>query len=130
MEKIADTPVSGIERYDAHKDAWEDVHVMSLSELERDNAAIVGSNGHIVISGGFSFISCSVTPSVLMLNPANGESRELPSLHTAREGHTMVVTDLSIYVIGGKNESGYLASVERFNNSTGIRCTTSGVVRV
>ncbi|XP_028407730.1 kelch-like protein 20 [Dendronephthya gigantea] len=118
MEKVADTPVSWIERYDAHKDTWEDVHVTSLSELERDNAAIVGLNDHIVISGGFSFTSCSVTSSVIMLNPCNGESRELSSLDIAREGHATVVDDLSIYVIGGKNESGCLASVERFNNST------------
>jgi hypothetical protein len=120
MEKSADAPVSFIECYDPRKDAWEEIHVTSSRELERDNAGVVGSHDQIVISGGFAFTSCSVTSSVAELNPTNGEWRELASLHTAREGHVAIVDDVSIYVIGGKNQSGYLSSVERYDKDTGI----------
>jgi kelch-like protein 14 len=120
MEKSADSPVSFVERYDPRKDTWEMIDVTSSSELERDNAGIVGSRDQIVISGGFHFTSCSVTSAVVELNPANGEWRELTSLHTAREGHVAIADDVSIYVIGGKNQSEYLASVERYNKDTGV----------
>ena len=120
MEKSADAPVSFIERYDPHNDTWEEIYMTSSSELERDNAGVVGSRDQIIITGGFAFTSCSVTSSVVELNPANGEWHELTSLHTAREGHVAIVDDVSIYVIGGKNQSGYLASVERYDNDTGM----------
>ena len=120
MEKSADSPVSFIECYHPRKDTWEEIRVTSSSELDRDNAGTVASHDHIVISGGFRFTSCSVTSSVVELNPANGEWRELTSLHTAREGHVAIADDVSIYVIGGKNQSEYLASVERYDRDTGM----------
>ena len=120
MEKSAHSPVSFIERYHPRENTWEEIHVTSSRELERDNAAIVGSCNQVIISGGFHFASSSVTSSVVELNSANGEWRELTSLHTAREGHVAVVDDVSIYVIGGKNRSGYLASVERYDKDTGM----------
>ena len=119
MEKSVNSPVCFIERYNPRSDTWEEIHVTSSSELERDSAGITGSRDGIIISGGFSFSSCSVTSSVVHLNPASGERRELASLNVSREGHVAVVDDVSIYVIGGKNESEYLASVEKFDWETG-----------
>ena len=120
MEKLAGRPVPFIERYDPRKDAWEEIHVTSSHELERDNAAIASSRDLIIISGGFSLSSCSLAASVVVLNPTNGAWRELTSLHTAREGHVAIVDDVGIYVIGGKNQSGCLASVERYDKELGM----------
>lgn len=120
MEKLTNRPVPFIERYDPRKDAWDEIHVTSSHELERDNAGVVGSRDQIIISGGFSFNSCSLTASVVELNPSNGIWRELTPLHTAREGHVAIIDDVSIYVIGGKNQSGSLASVERYDKELGM----------
>ena len=120
MEKLANRPVSFIERYDPRKDAWDEIHVTSSHELERDNAGIVGLRDQIIISGGFSFTSCSLTASVVELNPSDGIWRELTPLQNAREGHVAIVDDVSIYVIGGKNQSGCLASVEKYDKEQGM----------
>ena len=119
MEKLAESSVPLIERYDIRKDAWEEVHVTSSSELERDNASIVGYQDRIVISGGLTLVSGLVASSVIELDPTSGEWRELENLHTAREGHVSVVSDVGIYVIGGKNHTGFLKSVEKFDPDTG-----------
>lgn len=122
MEKSHYTPMPLIECYNLHKNTWEEIHVPISSELERDNAAVIGLRDRIVVSGGFVFTSCSVSASVVELNPASGQWRELASLHTARESHATVVNDVTMYVIGGRNLSGCLSSVERYDKDTGMFC--------
>ena len=105
-----------VEVFDATAGTWSTTAIPALPE-ERSSHSSVVVDGKIYVIGGFTGLSSTVSPSVLVFDTANPGAGWVASasLNTPRYGHSSVVFNGKIYVIGGYDGITYFNSVEVFD---------------
>ncbi len=92
--------------------------LQSLSVARCDHAIIKLDAAHVLVTGGAPSELISIPPlaSCEIIDVENGTRRPVASMHVARRGHGIArKSDGCVVVIGGVDEHGALASVERYD---------------